>query len=68
MSRAMTLGQVIDELANALQAAIGLSGQVRRNSERTSGDAVLLEASIARAVSALKRLPPHRPSRTRRRR
>jgi hypothetical protein len=42
----MTLRQVIDELANALQAAIGLSGQVRRQSARTSGDAAHLERRL----------------------
>jgi hypothetical protein len=65
MSRAsFTLRQVIDELANALQAAIGLAGNVRRNAKSTADDAVLLEASIARAVSALKRLPPNVRRRT----
>ena len=63
----VTLRTVIDELTNALQAAIGLAGQVRRTSQGTVDDAVLLEASIDRAVSALKRLQPASTPKQRRR-
>ena len=56
--KAVVWRQVVEDLADALQAAIGLAAQVRRNSKTTAEDAELLEASIARAVSALKRLQP----------
>jgi hypothetical protein len=52
----LLLRDVFDELANSLQAAIGIAGGVRRKSESTAYDAHRLEQSIARAVSALKRL------------
>ena len=54
--------QVIDELANALQVAIGLSTQVRRDSQTVADNAVLLEGSLARAVSVLKRLDARPPT------
>ena len=50
--------QVVDELANALQAAIGRAAYVRRNAEITADEAVQLESSIARAINALKRVQP----------
>ena len=50
--------QVIDEVANALQTAIGLATALRRNTQDTVDDTVRLEAAIGRAVSALKRLQP----------
>jgi hypothetical protein len=50
--------RVIDELANALQTAIGLATELRRNSQDTADGAVSLEAAIGRAVSALRRLQP----------
>ena len=50
--------QVVDELANALQVAVGFAAQVRQNAQTTADDAVLLESSIARAVSVLKRAQP----------
>ena len=56
--KAVIWGQVVDELANALQVAIGLAAEVRRNAQLTADDAVLLEGSIARAVSTLKRSQP----------
>jgi hypothetical protein len=54
------LRDVIDELANSLQVAIGLAARVRRHSQASAVDASQLEASIARAVAALKRLEPPR--------
>jgi hypothetical protein len=53
--------QVVDDLANALQIAIGKAAHVRRNAQTTSEEALRLDASIARAVSVLKRLEPRRP-------
>ncbi len=50
--------QVVDELANALQAAIGLANDVRLRTQATADDAVLLEVSITRSVAALKRVQP----------
>jgi hypothetical protein len=49
---------VIDDVANALQTAIGLATTQRRQTQTTADDAVELEAAIGRAVSALKRLQP----------
>ena len=66
--KAVVWRQVIDELANALQAAIGLAAQVRRNAQTTADDAVLLEGSIARAVSVLQRVQPTPASKKRGRR
>jgi hypothetical protein len=57
--------QVVDELANALEVAIGFAAQVRRNAQTTADDAVRLEGSIAGAVSVLKRLQPRSPARKR---
>ena len=56
----LVLRRVIDDLANALQAAIGLAGKMRRETQGTAGDAVALEAAIGRGVSALRRLQPRR--------
>jgi hypothetical protein len=56
--RDRVLRQVVDELANALQHAIGLATQVRRETQGTADDAVMLEAAIGRAVAALKRVQP----------
>jgi hypothetical protein len=50
--------QVVEELANALQIAIGFAAQVRRTSQTTADEAMQLEASIARAVAVLKRAQP----------
>jgi hypothetical protein len=59
------LRAVLDDVANALQGAIGLASHVRRNAQSVADDAVTLEAAIGRAVSALKRLQP-RPGARRR--
>lgn len=66
--KAVVWRQVVDELANALQVAIGFAAQTRRNAQTTADDAVLLEGSIARAVSVLKRVQPSPASQTRGRR
>ncbi len=58
--------EVVDELANALEVAIGFAAQVRRNARTTADEAMRLEGSIARAVSVLKRLQPRSPARKRR--
>ena len=55
---ALVWREVVDELANALQVAIGRAAQVRRNAQTTADEAVLLEGSISRAVAALKRVQP----------
>jgi len=47
--------QVVDDLASALEVAVGFAAQTRRNAQTTAGDAARLEDSIARAVVALKR-------------
>jgi hypothetical protein len=48
----------IDDLAHALQMAIGLATAVRRTTQETADDAVTLDAAVGRAVSALRRLRP----------
>ena len=50
--------QVVDDIANALQAAIGVATLLRRQSQTVADDAVALEAAIGRAVTALRRLQP----------
>ena len=50
--------QVLADVANALQRAIGLATHLRRQTQNVADDAVVLEAVIGRAVSALKRLQP----------
>lgn len=56
----MLWGKVVDDLANALQVAIGRAALVRRNAQTTADEAVLLEGSIARALSVLKKMEPAR--------
>jgi hypothetical protein len=55
-SHAVAWNDVINELANALQAAIGIAGEVRTHAQTTIDEAVMLEASLARAVMALRTL------------
>jgi hypothetical protein len=62
-SDAVVWREVVDELANALEVAIGFAAQVRRSAQTTADDAVRLEGSIARAVSVLKRIQSARGSR-----
>jgi hypothetical protein len=57
---------VVEELANALQVAIGYAAQVRRSAQTTVDEAMQLEASIARAVAALQSAKPSRPGKRRR--
>ena len=61
----LVLRHIIDELANALQTAIGLATQLRRASQTTADDTAALEAAVGRAVAALKQLQPRRPGGTR---
>lgn len=56
---------VLEDVANALQGAVGLAAHVRRNAQTVADGAIALEAAIGRAVSALKRLQP--PAGTQRR-
>ena len=61
------LGAAIGEVANALQAALGLAALLRQQAQTTADDAVTLDGAIARAVAALKRLhPPSGPGATER--
>jgi hypothetical protein len=68
MTRAADLRAVIDELANALQTAIGLSAVVRRETQTAADDAVALDAAMRRAIAALTRLQPPTDTRRGRRR
>jgi hypothetical protein len=52
------LRATLDEVANALQRAIGLTTTLRHGAQGTADDAVALEAAISRAVTALRRLQP----------
>jgi hypothetical protein len=62
-SNARVWAEVVDQLANALQVAIGLATQVRRGAQTTADEAGQLEASLERAVSALRRVQPAPPGR-----
>jgi hypothetical protein len=53
---AALLREVIDQLANALQTATGLTAVLRRSTQAAADDAVALDGSIDRAVRALVRL------------
>jgi hypothetical protein len=52
------VGAVIEELTNALQAALGLAAMVRRKMKTIADDAFAVDVAIARAVTAAKRLQP----------
>jgi hypothetical protein len=52
------LRAVLDEVANALQGAVGLAALIRRNAQDMTDDAVQLEAAIGRAAVALRRVQP----------
>jgi hypothetical protein len=56
------LRAVVEELANALQAAGLLAALLRRNSETAASDAAALEQSIVRAAAAVRRLRPSQRS------
>ncbi len=51
--------EVLDQVANILQAASRLATQLRRTTQTSANAAVDLEAVIGRAVAALKRLQSH---------
>ena len=51
--------EVLDQVANILQAASRLATQLRRTTQTSANRAVDLEAAIGRAVAALKRLQSH---------
>jgi hypothetical protein len=48
----------LDDVANALQVAIGLWASIKYGTAGTARDTVALEAALSRAVSALRRLQP----------
>ena len=52
------LRSALEELADALQGAIGLSAQLRDNARPSSQVANELEEAIGRAAGVLKRLQP----------
>ena len=61
------LGAVVEELANALQGAMGLTAMLRQLVKTTADEAFAVDVAIARAVTALKRLQPSSAPRERRR-
>jgi hypothetical protein len=54
----LPLRRVLDDVANALQSAIGLATHLRRQTQTIADDAIALEAVIGRAIAALRRLQP----------
>jgi hypothetical protein len=50
----------LDELANAVQGALGLAALIRRESRSMNDDAIALEAAVNRAAAALRRLQSRR--------
>lgn len=50
--------EVLEELANALQVALGLSTELRRRAASQAEDLVALDQAIIRAVIALRLLRP----------
>ena len=55
------LRAVIDQLANALQPAVVLAGQLRRTSSTTLQDVANLEDALGRVVTILKTVQSDRP-------
>jgi hypothetical protein len=56
----LVLQRVLDDVANAVQSAIGLATHLRRQTQNVADDAIVLEAAIGRAIAALRRLQPRR--------
>jgi prophage DNA circulation protein len=52
------LRQVIDELANMLQGAVGVVNRLHQQAQMISGDAITLDNAIARAMNTIQRLHP----------
>jgi hypothetical protein len=55
------LRAVIDQLANALQPAVVLAGQLHRTSSTTLQDVANLEDALGRVVTILKTVQSERP-------
>jgi hypothetical protein len=55
------LRAVIDQLANALQPAVVLAGQLHRTSSTTLQDVANLEDALGRVVTILKTVQSDRP-------
>jgi hypothetical protein len=55
------LRAVIDQLANALQPAVVLAGQLHRTSSTTLQDVANLEDALGRVVAILKTVQSDRP-------
>jgi hypothetical protein len=60
------LRAALDEVANALQGAVGLAALIRRDTQNVADGAVKLEAAIGRAAVALRRVRPRGPGRAER--
>lgn len=48
------LRQALDQIANALQPAVIVAGQLQRTSAATAQDAAVVEGALTRAVAILK--------------
>jgi hypothetical protein len=55
------LREALDEIANALQPAVTVAGQLQRSSAAAAQDAAVVENALTRAVAILKDLQLDRP-------
>ena len=55
--------RAIENLVDAMQIVVGLAGQVRLSAHVTAEETIALEASVARAVEALRQLQQSAPNR-----
>ena len=55
------LRAVLDQIANALQPAVVVAGQVQRASAAAAQDAATVDDALTRVVTILKTVQPERP-------
>lgn len=55
------LRQALDQIANALQPAVVVAGQLQQSSDATARDASIIQAALTRAVAILKSVREQRP-------
>jgi hypothetical protein len=55
------LREALDQIANALQPAVVVSGQLQQSSEATARDASVIQAALTRAVAILRAVQGQRP-------
>ena len=54
----LTIQQAIEEIANALQAAVLIAGRLDSRTREQTNDSAVLERALRRASAALERLQP----------